>query len=141
MRGVETVKQGWISSSIPYNSFSEGIIVYFNDEISLDVLVEVHLLTHSSTSMHNMSDKYRSAVYYFDSNDKPIIESIIRKLTLENHTSYITKTLVFVDFKLNSDTYLNYYMKDKQKPFCVTNIDPKLRTIRKRFRQQVKDMF
>lgn len=141
LRGVETVKQGWISSSIPYNSFSEGIIVYFNDEISLDVLVEVHLLTHSSTSMHNMSDKYRSAVYYFDSNDKPIIESIIRKLTLENHTSYITKTLVFVDFKLNSDTYLNYYMKDKQKPFCVTNIDPKLRTIRKRFRQQVKDMF
>lgn len=141
LKGVELVEQGWISSIIPYDTFSEGVIVHFNDDITLEVLIEVHLLTHSSASAHSKRDKYRSAIYYFDSHDKAIIESIIGKLALENDINYITQTLPFADFRLNSENYLNYYKKDKQKPFCLTNIDPKLTAIRKKFGQQVRSDF
>jgi peptide-methionine (S)-S-oxide reductase len=141
LNGVEFVEQGWISSVNPYDIFSEAVIVHFNEDISMEVLIEVHLLTHSSASAHSMRDKYRSAVYYFDSNDKAIIESVIGKLALENDTSYITQTLPFADFRLNSENYLNYYKKDKQKPFCLTNINPKLTAIRKKFGRLVRSDF
>ncbi|PPK98902.1 peptide-methionine (S)-S-oxide reductase [Parapedobacter indicus] len=141
LHGVELVEQGWISSVSPYDTFSEAVIVHFTKDINLEVLIEVHLLTHSSASAHSMRDKYRSAVYYFDDNDKAVIESVIGKLALENDTSYITQVLPFVDFRLNSENYLNYYKKDKHKPFCLTNINPKLTAIRKKFGQQVRTDF
>ncbi len=141
LHGVELVEQGWISSVNPYDTFSEAVIVHFDEDINLEVLIEVHLLTHSSASAHSMRDKYRSAVYYFDDNDKAIIESVIGKLALENDTNYITQVLPFTDFRLNSGNYLNYYRKDKQKPFCRTNINPKLTAIRKKFGQQVRTDF
>lgn len=141
LKGVEVVEQGWISSINPYNTFSEGVIVHFNDDITVDLLIEVHLFTHSSSSAHSMRDKYRSAVYYFDSNDSAIIETIIGKLALENNTRYITRTLPFVDFRLNSEHYLNYYKKDKHRPFCQNNIDPKLKAIQQKFAQQMRSDF
>lgn len=141
LKGVEIVEQGWVSSKIPFDTFSEGVIVYFNNDINLDLLVEVHLLTHSSSSLHSMSDKYRSAVYYFDPNDKAIIETIIGKLALENNRSYITQILPFGEFRLNSERYLNYYKKGKHRPFCQNNIDPKLKAIRKKFGRQMRSDF
>ncbi|HEY0895050.1 MAG TPA: peptide-methionine (S)-S-oxide reductase [Sphingobacteriaceae bacterium] len=138
LNGVELVEQGWISSLEPYDTFSEAVIVHFNEGISLDVLIEVHLLTHSSASAHSMRHKYRSAVYYFEADDQARIESIILKLAVENNTRYITQTLPFADFKRNTENYLNYYRRNRQKPFCQTNIDPKLAAIREKFGKQVR---
>jgi peptide-methionine (S)-S-oxide reductase len=141
LNGVESVEQGWISSLNPYDTFSEAVIVHFNEGITLDVLIEVHLLTHSSASAHSMRYKYRSAVYYIDPNDKDTIEIIINKLSKENDTKYITQTLPLADFRLNSERFLNYYKKDKQKPFCQTNINPKLAAIRKTFGHHIRNDF
>ena len=65
--GVETVQQGWISSKPPNETLSEAVLVSFNpNQISIEILIEVHLLTHSCTSEHSMRGKYRSAVYYLN---------------------------------------------------------------------------
>ncbi|NQD72316.1 peptide methionine sulfoxide reductase [Sphingobacterium shayense] len=141
LKGVEVVEQGWISSITPYDTFSEGVIVHFNDDITLELLIEIHLLTHSSSNLHSMSDKYRSAVYYFGADDKAVIETTITKLGLENNCRYITQALPFVDFRLNSESYLNYYKQDKQRPFCQNNIDPKLKAIQKKFGRQMRSDF
>jgi len=141
LKGVDHVGQGWIASVSPFDTFSEGIIVHYNDEIDLDTLIEVHLLTHSSAAAHTMRYKYRSAVYYFDEADKDEVESIIRQLALKNKIDYITLTLPFVAFRLNTERYLNYYRKNKQGPFCRTYIDPKLTVIRKKFGRQLKSDF
>jgi len=141
LTGVELVEQGWISSLPPYDAFSEAVIVHYNEHISMEVLIAVHLLTHSSASRHSMRDKYRSAVYYFDRNDQQLIEAIINRLATEDNIRYITQTLPFNDFKLNSERYLDYYKKGKEKPFCQTNISPKLRAIREKFGQRVRSDF
>ena len=76
--GVNHVDQGWISSEVPNDNYSEGVIVNFDPQvISLHVLVEIHLLTHSSTSNHSMRDKYRSAVYTYDQSQAENIHRII----------------------------------------------------------------
>lgn len=139
LHGVDHVEQGWITSTPPFDTYSEGVIVHYDSDIPLDTLIEVHLLTHSSTSLHSMREKYRSAVYYFNVVDKRIIEETIRRLALANVASYITQTLPFVAFKENTESQLNYYKKNKQAPFCQTYIDPKLRVIREKFARQSKN--
>ncbi len=142
LMGVEQVEQGWISSESPHETLSEAVIVHYDPkQISLDTLIEVHLLTHSSKNRHSMSQKYRSAVYYFDREDKRIVESVIRDLGLATQEEYITQTLPFIDFRLNEDSKLNYYITDKDRPFCQTYIHPKLQRIREKFGRQYRNGF
>lgn len=141
LHGVELVEQGWIASLSPFDSFSEGVIVHFHEEITLETLIEVHLLTHSSGNSHSMRNKYRSAVYYFDESDQAVAESFIKELASVNETSYITQVLPFTEFKRNTESYLDYYKRNKEGSFCQTYINPKLEAIRKKFGRQVRDNF
>ncbi|WP_317040044.1 peptide-methionine (S)-S-oxide reductase [Flavobacterium tructae] len=69
-KGVTNVQQGWIKSEAPDDTFSEAVLVDFDSRIiPLEVLIEAHLITHSSTSNHSMREKYRSAIYFFDRNE------------------------------------------------------------------------
>lgn len=138
LKGVDKVEQGWISSVSPSDSFSEAVIVYFNEMISLEVLIEIHLLTHSSTSRHSMRDKYRSAIYYFREEDQELIQTILNELTIINEKNYITQVLPFVDFTENKESQLNYYQKNKNGQFCQNYIHPKLALIRSKFSKQSK---
>ena len=71
LKGVAKVEQGWIASFDEYDSFSEAVIVYYNETvISLETLIDVHLYTHRSNSDHSMRKKYRSAVYTFSENKR-----------------------------------------------------------------------
>lgn len=48
------------------SSFSEAVIVHFQVEvIPLKTSIELHLLTHKSTSNHSIRKKYQSAIYTF----------------------------------------------------------------------------
>lgn len=139
LKGVQKVEQDWISSLPPNDDFSEAVIVYYDNDISLETLIEVHLLTHSSARNHSMSHKYRSAVYYFEAKDQRTALLIIDSLKIEHETHYKTKVLPYENFKLNSENYLNYYKNDKSKPFCQAYIDPKLKIIRSLFAKDVRD--
>lgn len=139
--GVEYVEQGWISSTPPYESFSEGIIVHYNDNINSKILIEIHLLTHSSKKKHRFHQKYRSAIYYFNLRDKAEFISNLKQIELESNSTYITKIIPFEAFRSNSERYLNYYLKDRNKPFCINNINPKLNELRKKYRKLVRDNY
>jgi peptide methionine sulfoxide reductase MsrA len=67
LRSVTAVEQGFIRSDPPHEAFAEAVVVAFDPEaLPLEVLIEVHLRTHSSASAHKLRGKYRSAVYAFD---------------------------------------------------------------------------
>ena len=141
LKGVRSVEQGWIAAQAPYDAFSEAVIVHFDADITLNQLVEIHLASHSSTSAHIMRNKYRSAVYYLNAGDQQAVEAIIDELTWKNRTHYITQVLPLVDFRLNKESYQNYYGQNSEKPFCKTYIDPKLSAIREQFGLQFRDDF
>lgn len=136
--GVERVEQGWISSIFPFDSFSEAVIVHFNEDISLKILIEIHLLTHSSTSMHSMREKYRSAIYFFKPEDQKEIQLILDDLSEQNRQKYITSVLPFIAFNENKESQLDYYQKNKEGQFCQTYIHPKLALIRNKFKKVSK---
>jgi len=134
LKGISKVDQGWIKSIEEYDTFSEGVVVYYSEnDISLGTIIEVHLQTHSSASNHSMRKKYRSAVYTYTDADRNRAEQIILDSSLNNVLPVVTKVLPFVAFKWNKEEYLDYYLKNKEKPFCKTYITPKIDQLKEKY--------
>lgn len=141
LEGVTKVEQGWISSEGENEIFSEAVIVHFNTiEINLEILIEVHLLTHSSASSHTMRGKYRSAVYYFSDKQKKEANKIIVNLQANFEKRIITKAYPFIAFKTSPEKIQNYYLKNPNKPFCEKYINPKLALISMKFGKKTKPL-
>lgn len=140
LKGVVKVEQGFIAPLQSPASFSEAVIVHFYpDEIAIKNLMAIHLHTHQSTRNHSMREKYRSAIYYFQKRQEPLITKIIGELQKEFELPIITKALAFGKFNPSKSEYQNYYYKDPNKPFCKTHITPKLTLVRNKFPIHVKD--
>ncbi|WP_017222670.1 peptide-methionine (S)-S-oxide reductase [Moritella dasanensis] len=130
LRGVTKVEQGWISSFADDDWFSEGIIVsYMPDVISLKNLIAIHLHTHSSTKIHSMRDKYRSAVYAMEPYQITEIKHNLALLQDEFEQPLITRAYTLNQFKLSDESMQNYYYSDPQRPFCENIITPKLKKL------------
>lgn len=132
--GIYSVEQGWIASDKENDTFSEAVIVSFNPKkIDIETLIEVHLHTHKSTSNHSMRSKYRSAIYYFNSDQKTISELTINKLQSDFDNTIITKVLPYKAFKASRESITNYYYSNPEKPFCERFISPKLSSLIQKF--------
>ncbi len=127
LRGVEQVEQGWISAPPPADAFSEAVIVHYDPgAIPLKMLIAIHLHTHAATIRHHFREKYRSAVYVFDG-DIQEAEALIQEHQSDFAAPLITQVLPFAAFKENTETYQNYFQKNREAPFCQTYILPKLK--------------
>ncbi|PWG06194.1 peptide-methionine (S)-S-oxide reductase [Polaribacter aquimarinus] len=136
--GVEKVEQGWVSSTEKNNTFSEAVIVHFDSsKINLKTLIEIHLVTHKSTSNHSMRSKYRSAIYYFTNQQKEESLKIINELQLQFDNKIITQILEFNQFKPSSKEFQNYYQSNPEKPFCKNYINQKLTLLKKKFKDSI----
>lgn len=128
--GVEKVEQGWIASQGEASTFSEAVIVYFDaSQISLKVLIEIHLHTHKSTSEHSLRKKYRSAIYYFDAEQHETVNQLLNDFRTNFDNQLITQVLPYIKFKPSGMEIENYYYKNPNKPFCTSFIDPKLKLL------------
>lgn len=134
LKGVDNVQQGFISSIAPNQDFSEAVLVTFDEQfIPLKILIHIHLQTHNSTSNHSFRKKYRSAIYYTDSSQKLDCSTILDALQNEFEKPIITQVLPYHQFQSSREALLNYYLKDKEKPFCKTYIEPKLKLLLEQF--------
>jgi peptide-methionine (S)-S-oxide reductase len=134
LKGVEKVEQGFVASTGMDASFSEAVIVHFNENvIQLRTLIEIHLHTHRSTSAHSMRTKYRSAVYWFHIAQKEEAVLLLNEMSAYFSKQLITKVYAFKAFKPSRASITNYYYKNPEKPFCKTFINPKLSVLLKQF--------
>lgn len=139
LRGVKVVEQGYISAVAPEDSLSEAVIVHYDPAvISLAVLIEIHLYTHKSTSLHSMRDTYRSAVYVQNEEEYAFAKTALERLQSQFEERIITQVLYFETFKASREEISNYYQKDPSKPFCERYIEPKLGLLREEFGEFVE---
>jgi peptide-methionine (S)-S-oxide reductase len=138
LNGISNVRQGWIKSKFPHDTYSEAVVLEFDKSIiPAQVLLEIHLRTHSSTSQHKLRSKNRSAVYFFETNETDFEFKTLQKF-IERHQDQfknpaISMVLRLVDFKLNESKYLDYYKKNRNNQFCKRYIDPKLAKLQSEF--------
>ena len=136
--GVYNVQQGFVSSTGENTNFSEAILLQLNiEEISIKTLVNIHLLTHKSTSNHSFRKKYRSAFYVFSSEQAKEINAIVSDFQAEFENKIITKVYPFSAFKPSEEQFKNYYYNNPNKPFCKTYITPKLQMLLRTFSKQI----
>ncbi|OBX26837.1 peptide methionine sulfoxide reductase [Gelidibacter algens] len=134
LKAVEKVEQGYVASTNENSDFSEAVIVHFNRKcITLQTLVEIHLLTHNSKSNHSMRKKYRSAIYTFNEVQFETLEGLLREFQKKFNGELITQILPFKDFEPSRAQITNYYFKNPEKPFCETFINPKLKLLLNQF--------
>ncbi|MEL7537042.1 MAG: peptide-methionine (S)-S-oxide reductase [Pseudomonadota bacterium] len=139
LRGVHAVRQGWIKSPPPFDTFSEAVLVDFEPrEIDLATLIEVHLRTHASQSEHSFRTKYRSAVYVFDERQSEFANRALRELQQAFDAPLITKVMPFDGFRASEPRIQNYYLQNPERPFCKNYIDPKLALLRRKFKRFAK---
>lgn len=130
LRGVITVKQGYICSIEPNDSQSEAVLVFFDESvISLKTVIKVHLNTHNSTSDHSFRKKYRSAIYTFSEVQKRKTSNILNTMQKIKSELIITKVLDFKKFYPSREEIQSYYLKNPDAPFCKRYIEPKLKKI------------
>ncbi len=134
VKGVRRVEQGFISSYSPHVDISEAVIVHFDPaSIELSVLINIHLNTHSSSSLHSMRNKYRSAIYTFSKVQEQKTKVILDSLQKAFSYKIITEVLPFRKFQPSAEEFRDYYLRDPNKPFCQTYIIPKLKLIQEKF--------
>ena len=134
LKGVSLVEQGFIAPGNQKASFSEAVIVHYNqNHIGLKDLIEIHLHTHKSTSAHSMRNKYRSAVYAFDIESWEASQNALMELQKGFGGQLVTQVLRFGQFKSSDVQFHDYYFSNPGKPFCETYISPKLKLLLKRF--------
>ncbi|MGW9686728.1 peptide-methionine (S)-S-oxide reductase [Flagellimonas sp. 2504JD1-5] len=134
LRGVQKVKQGFVSIKEEKNGFSEAVVItYDRTIISMMDLIQVHLHTHKSTSAHSFRNKYRSAIYVYSEEDFKQATSILNELQSDFEQELVTKVHYFAKFKPSEEQFHNYYYSNPEKPFCETYISPKLKTILSKF--------
>ena len=134
LKGVTKVEQGYVASLDANTSFSEAVIIHFNEDVTtLSVLIEIHLHTHKSTSNHAMRDKYRSAIYYFSEAQKKESVDVLKGFRNAFEEEIITEVLPFSEFKASREAIQNYYKKNPEKPFCKQFINPKLKLLVNKF--------
>ncbi|WBL44719.1 peptide-methionine (S)-S-oxide reductase [Algoriphagus halophytocola] len=137
--GINQVRQGWIASSGEYQDFSEAVKVHFDPEIiTLQTLIEIHLLTHSSQSDHSMRGKYRSAVYFAQHAEEEPVRKAFSEAKKALAVETISKILPLAIFKENEERFLNYYQNKPDAPFCEIYISPKLKLLGERFSENIK---
>jgi peptide-methionine (S)-S-oxide reductase len=134
LRGAASVEQGFAAASEPDDAFAEAVRVRFDPAaLPLDVLLEVHLRTHSSTSAHKLRGKYRSAVYVHDEDQAERARAALTRLAAGFDQPLVTRVLPFAAFRPSDARYRDYYATDPARPFCRTYIEPKLALLRRRF--------
>ncbi|MEP2278280.1 peptide-methionine (S)-S-oxide reductase [Maribacter sp.] len=134
LNGVEKVEQGFIAPKENPTDFSEAVIVHYNaSKIDLKDLVAIHLDTHRSTENHSMRNKYRSAIYYFSHEFRPILSQIMTDKQEEYNGELITAIVQFGDFRSSEERFHNYYFSDTEKPFCKTHISPKIKMLKEKY--------
>lgn len=139
LRGVVHVEQGFIRADAPDDGWSEAVRVTFDPEgITLDVLVEVHLRTHASTSDHSMRGKYRSAVYATSDAQRAEAADILQALAPQFDAPLVTRALTLRGFRPSPERFRNYFEKQAGGPFCTRYIDLKLARLRKHHAAQMR---
>lgn len=140
-KGVLDVKSGFSGGSIKNPAYREVRtgrtghaeviqISYDADEISLQELLIIHLMTHDPTTLNQQGadkgNQYRSIIFYSDQDEKLAAEKVIKNLRTCYSSPIVTELLPFEVFYQAEEAHQNYYELNPEAAYCQMVISPKL---------------
>jgi peptide-methionine (S)-S-oxide reductase len=125
--------------------FAEVIrLEYDQNEISFDELLLVFFRTHNPTTLNGQGNdigtQYRSAIFYYNDEQKQQSEAMIKKLSEQKvfDKPIVTEVTKASDFYKAEDYHQNYYNNNSDKSYCTFVIQPKLNKFAKDFTEKIR---
>lgn len=155
IKGVERIEPGYTGGTVPNPSYeqvstgktghAEAAQIFFDPKlISYKEILEIYFTMHDPTSLNrqgaDVGTQYRSAIFYYNQEQKAIAEALIEELTKE---AIFDKPIVISVEPLkvfyNAETYhKDYYKKHPKEPYCQVVIAPKIAKLQQRFFDKIK---
>jgi peptide-methionine (S)-S-oxide reductase len=155
LEGVVSVESGYTGGHIKNPSYREVCngttghaeavrIVYEPDVISYLELLEVFFQTHDPTTLNrqgaDVGTQYRSAIFYYNAEQKEEAEQVIRELDKAGawDDPIVTQLEPAVAFYPAEDYHQDYFNNNRTAAYCNFVIVPKLEKFRKVFSDKLK---
>ncbi len=148
LRGVNSVIPGYSGGDTKNPSYqevssgnsghTEAIQIEFDpSKISFKELLEVFFKLHDPTTLNqqgaDIGTQYRSAIFYYDDNQKQIAEKVKLDMQKDYPKPIVTEITQFKNFYEAEDYHKNYYENHKDAAYCKLVIDPKIQKLKENF--------
>ncbi len=155
LNGVLEVVSGYAGGSAPnptYHEVCEGItghaevvqIRFDPDSVSYGDLLDVFWRTHDPTTLNrqgaDVGTQYRSVILYHDEQQRAEAERSMAETDASDLWSdpIVTEVSPLTEFYRAEDYHQNYYRSNRDQPYCMFVIDPKMQWFRKAFQERLK---
>jgi peptide-methionine (S)-S-oxide reductase len=119
-------------------------IEYDADVTNLDELLLIFFRTHNPTTLNRQGNdvgtQYRSAIFYYNDEQKQAAEAMIKRLTDERvfDSPIVTEITPASEFYKAEDYHQDYFANNPDQPYCAFVIQPKLNKFAKEFTEKIK---
>lgn len=122
----------------------EAVKVTFDDKIiSLEEILEIFWVSHDPTTLNRQGNdigtQYRSAIFYNNEHQLPIIQESLKKVAAEIYNDKIVTEIKPESTFYEAESYhQNYFPNNTTQPYCAVVISPKVNKIRQKFTARLK---
>jgi peptide-methionine (S)-S-oxide reductase len=155
IKGVEKVESGYTGGSVPnptYEQVSTGTtghaeaaqVTFDPHVISYREILEIFFAAHDPTTLNrqgpDVGTQYRSAIFYYNEEQKATAEEVIAELEKEGiwDSPIVTKVAPLEVFYKAETYHKDYYKKHPNQPYCQQVIAPKLAKLQQKFLDKLK---
>ncbi|MFH2111874.1 MAG: peptide-methionine (S)-S-oxide reductase MsrA [Candidatus Bathyarchaeota archaeon] len=154
LRGVVRVVPGYSGGDVVDPTYlqvcsgrtghAEVVQVVFDPEvIGFAELLEVFFATHDPSTLNrqgaDVGTQYRSVIFYHGPEQKKVAEETIRRLEAEGtFRKIVTRVEPFKVFYPAEGYHMNYYENNKNQPYCMFVVAPKVGKLRRGFAEKLK---
>jgi len=123
----------------------EVIKVTFDPEvIPFREILEIFFTMHDPTSMDrqgaDVGTQYRSVVFYHGEEQRRVAEEVIAEMNETNvfNLPIVTRLEPFTEFYEAEDYHVDYYNRNQKQGYSRFVIEPKLKKVKAKFKEQIK---
>lgn len=155
IKGVIAIKPGYMGGKRENPTYeqvcsgatghAEVIQITYDDELlSLEELLYVFFNTHNPTTLNkqgaDVGTQYRSVIFYEDEGQAELAHQVIAKLQEEKvyTDDIVTEVSPATVFYVAEDYHHQYFIRNRNQPYCMAVIEPKLVKLLNGFRDKIK---
>jgi peptide-methionine (S)-S-oxide reductase len=155
LKGVESVESGYSGGHVvnpSYSAVCDGTtghaevaqLTFDPQVISFKEILEVFFTIHDPTTLNRQGNdagpQYRSAIFYHAPEQKSLAEQVIADITAKRIWSnrIVTEVTPFKVFYVAEDYHQEYFVHNRNQPYCRVLIEPKVAKFRKMYVERLK---
>lgn len=155
VKGVDSVESGYSGGTKANPSYrevctgttghAEVVQIHFDpDVISYQEILNAFFAIHDPTTLNrqgaDVGTQYRSAIFYYDNEQKATAETLIKELN-EQHIwdkPIVTDVTKFEKFYMAEDYHQEYFSNNPYQPYCQAVVAPKVAKFRQHHLNMLK---